>query len=116
MFQSQRQVVHLADEDACHGQEECSAVHVDVSAYGQHEATLHNKLVQNLMAKIKHLQNGSELRKAQRQVVHLADEDAGHGQEERSAIHVDVAAYGQHEASDARVHAETTFHRTKCNG
>lgn len=49
-------------------------------------------------------------------IVHLADKDAGDGDEERSAVHIDVTSDGEHEPRDAGVDPEWTFHSAKRHG
>lgn len=47
---------------------------------------------------------GDDLAKVQLVVVHLGDEDGGHGLVERGAVHVDGGSHGQHEPRDPPVH------------
>lgn len=59
------------------------------------------------------LHNGNDLSEAQKDTVHLGDEYAGDGDEERGTIHVDIATDRQDESGDSRVDSELLGHQTK---
>lgn len=59
------------------------------------------------------LHNGDDLSETQEDTVHLSDEYAGDGDEERGTIHVDIATDRQDESGDSRVDSELLGHQTK---
>ena len=59
--------------------------------------TLHEVLGENL-------HDGHVVPGVERQVVELGDEDRGHGDEERRAVHVDCGSNRDHELGDPLVH------------
>lgn len=59
------------------------------------------------------LHNGDDLPKAHEDTIHLGNEYAGDGDEERGTIHVDIATDRQDESGDSRVDSELLGHQTK---
>lgn len=61
------------------------------------------------------LQYSTEFSETKFDVVHLTDENAGHREEKRGTIHIDIAADRQHESCNARIHSKFTFHAAECH-
>lgn len=56
-----------------------------------------------------------DLAEAQRDVVQLRDEDAGHCFEQGGTVHVDSGSEGRHELDDPRIHMVLLFQASHCH-
>ena len=72
-----------------------------------------NQVKKKKKEKKRSLHNRYDFTKAQNDAVHLRDEDAGNGDEQRRPIHVNVAADRQDKSGDSRVDPELVRHQAK---
>lgn len=61
----------------------------------------------------KSLHNCDNLSETQKNAIHLGDEYAGHSDEKRGTVHVNIATDWQDESGDSRVDSELLGHQTK---
>lgn len=73
----------------------------------------------NRIERIRHdtvcLHHRYNLAEAENDAVHLGDEYAGNGDEQRRAVHVNVAPDRQNESGDSRIDSELVRHQAKCD-